>query len=335
MTSHPVTTSTLAAAATTLAVPDAVTTTASAPRGFILPAGFDLEGHRGARGLKPEDTLPAFEAALDAGVTTLEGDLHFSADDEVVVWHDDMVDPLKCGLRRGAPDDVPDPDDPDTDDGALAVRSLTVEQLSWYQCDRNPDPSDHTEQDPSPTLLAGNRYGIVTLDQFFDFVEEYAGSDSKTALQREGAATVAFNLETKRKASNPAGIGDGFDGVNIGSFEKRVLEVIDERGMKERVTIESFNIKPLRAIHRADPSIPLSYVVSGKPMDFSEMASWGITSWSPDLHQVSASRVDDAHAAGLRVVPWTIRTVEEAERLVAAGVDGLITDRPDLFTVAR
>ena len=66
-----------------------------------LPAGFDVQGHRGARGLKPENTLPAFETALDLGVTTLELDMHFTADQHVVIWHDDQIDKEKCGLDPG------------------------------------------------------------------------------------------------------------------------------------------------------------------------------------------------------------------------------------------
>ncbi|MCB0031622.1 MAG: hypothetical protein KDE28_27110, partial [Anaerolineales bacterium] len=63
-----------------------------------LPAGFDAQGHRGARGLLPENTLPAFEAALDLGATTLELDMHFTADGEVVIWHDPIIDKSKCRL---------------------------------------------------------------------------------------------------------------------------------------------------------------------------------------------------------------------------------------------
>ena len=112
----------------------AVATTVPAGPGVLtLPDDFDLEGHRGARGLKPENTLPAFETGLDQGVTTLELDLHFSADGEVVVWHDPVIDPLKCGLADGAPPGLPDPDSASTTEQDLAIRSLTVAELAWYR----------------------------------------------------------------------------------------------------------------------------------------------------------------------------------------------------------
>ncbi|MGI9611198.1 MAG: glycerophosphodiester phosphodiesterase family protein, partial [Acidimicrobiia bacterium] len=79
------------------------------PTGTVEATSFDLQGHRGARGLKPENTLPAFEAALDVGVDTLEMDLHLTSDGVVVVWHDPVVDAAKCGIDPAAPASAPDP----------------------------------------------------------------------------------------------------------------------------------------------------------------------------------------------------------------------------------
>jgi hypothetical protein len=115
--------------ATTAPFSVAETTTAIQASRPELPDGFDVEGHRGARRLSPENTAPSFEIALDLGVSTLELDLHFSADGVVVVWHDRVIDQAKCGVRTGAPEHIPDPDDPETTEEALAVRSLTSEDL--------------------------------------------------------------------------------------------------------------------------------------------------------------------------------------------------------------
>jgi glycerophosphoryl diester phosphodiesterase len=311
------------------------TTDLTVSDGYVLPVGFDLQGHRGARGLKPENTLPAFETALDLMVTTLEFDLHLTADGEIVVWHDPVIDASKCGLRSGASPDVPDPDDDGVSEDLLAVRALTAEQLSWYQCDRNPDIGRFPIQNASPTPVAGSRYSIVTLDSLIDFVERYAADVSKTDDQQRAADGVRFNMETKRKSTNPGAIGDTFDGESPGLFESRVLEIIEERDIADRTTIQSFDIDSLRAIRSVYPSIPLAFLESRTTVEFGDLASWGITEWSPNLELSTEQRVSEAHNAGLDVKPWTIASVEQARTLIEAGVDGLITDRPDLFSEGR
>ena len=117
-----------------------------------------LQGHRGARGLKPESTLPSFESALDELVTTLELDLHLTADGRLVVWHDPFVDPAKCGLRPGAPAGAANPDDPATPSEDLQISRMTLDELAAYRCDRNPDPSAFPAQDTEATTLAGARF---------------------------------------------------------------------------------------------------------------------------------------------------------------------------------
>jgi len=292
---------------------------------------FDLQGHRGARGLQPENTLPSFETALDIGVTTLELDLHFSADGEVVIWHDAVVDPAKCGREPGAPPDVPDPDDPGVDPASLAIRSLSVDQLRWFRCDRNPDPAKFPDQNPTPTDIAGDSYRIVTLDDLFDLVERYAQDPAKTAVQRDGATIVQFNVETKRSRRDPGAIGDGFDGENVGPFEQRLLEVITRRQIGARVMIQSFDPRSLAAIAAVDPEIRLVMLTAAGSPDFQELATEGIWGWSPNASVVTRDLIVDAHEAGLVVVPWTVNDPVLAQSLLDAGVDGIITDRPDLF----
>ncbi|VAW06716.1 Glycerophosphoryl diester phosphodiesterase [hydrothermal vent metagenome] len=292
---------------------------------------FDLQGHRGARGLQPENTLPSFETALDIGVTTLELDLHFSADGEVVIWHDATIDPAKCGLEPGAPSDIPDPDDPGVDTATLAIRSLSVDQLRWFRCDRNPDPAKFSDQNPTPTDIAGDSYGIVALDDLFDLVERYAQDSGKTSVQRDGAKIVQFNVETKRDRRDPGAIGDGFDGENVGPFEERLLEVIARRQMGPRVMIQSFDPRSLLAIADVDPEIRLVMLTAAGSPDFQELATEGIWGWSPNASTVTVELVAEAHDAGLTVVPWTVNDPGVARTLLDAGVDGIITDRPDRF----
>jgi glycerophosphoryl diester phosphodiesterase len=297
--------------------------------------GFDIEGHRGARGLKPENTLPAFETALDLGVTTLELDLHLTADHVVVVWHDPVIDNGKCGLEPGTAGDTADPDSLIVERSKLTISNLLFEQLQAYRCDRNPDPDRFPEQDNEPTVLAGDDYGIISLAELFDFVEAYSRSDSKSSEQAENAGQVQFNIETKRKPDEPKTINDGFDGVNPGPFERAILDLIADRGLQERVIVQSFDHRSLWAIRSVNGDIRLAALTTRGGADPFDLAENGATIWSPDYAGLTAARLSEAHEAGLAVVPWTVNDPEDAGRLIEMGVDGLISDRPDLIIELR
>lgn len=294
-----------------------------------VTAAFDVQGHRGARGLRPENTLPAFEVALDAGVTTLELDLHYSADDQVVVWHDPVLDPAKCRLSLDAPPDVPDPDE--ASESALAIRNLTVAQLSEYTCDRNPDPGRFPDQVSAPTALAGPDYRIITLAELFSFVEAYAGSDLKTDAQQTGATRVEFNIETKRVRGEPRTIGDGFDGTQPGPFERALLAAVEDAGVESRVIVQSFDHRSLRAIRLVDTEIRLAALTRDPPRNPGDYAGWGASIWSPRASTLDSQLLEVAKAAGLLVIPWTVNDPGDMQNLIELGVDGLITDRPDLL----
>ena len=291
---------------------------------------FDVQGHRGARGLRPENTLPGFEVALDLGVTTLELDLHFSADGEIVIWHDPVVGPDKCGLRDGAPLDVPDPDDPRTH-ADRAIANLTADQLSWFQCDRNPNPNDFPEQVQEATELAGDDYRIVTLAGLFEFVERYRESRNKSETQRAGAAAVRFNLETKRRPDDPGTIGDGFNGVEAGPFELTLLDLVSRFDLEDRIIVQSFDHRSLWAVHSASPNLTLAALTPDRFTDLTALAASGSSIWSPRYSSLQSEDVEEAHQLGLRVIPWTVNDSAGFADMISMGVDGIITDRPDLL----
>src|SRR5262249_23782547 len=167
---------------------------------------FNLQGHRGARGLKPENTLPSFEVAFDLGVTSVETDLHLTGDGVAVLCHDPIL-------------------------GGKLVSSLDLAQLRGYRADRNPDPRHFPEQDttltPLARLFAGQRgidpYTPPTLEELFAFAAAYAGElgeqAGKTARQREHARSIRFDLELKRVPFHPEFIGDVFARGSPGLLE--------------------------------------------------------------------------------------------------------------------
>lgn len=302
---------------------EAVQTTAS-----LEPIDIDVQGHRGARGLQPENTLPGFEAALDLGVDTLELDLHFTADGQVVIWHDPIVHPDKCRLAADAAAGTPDPQS--APEAELAIAGFVRADLEAFQCDRNPDPGRFPDQQAVGTPLAGDSYRIVTLNELFDFVSAYAVDPGKTAAQQGAAASVMFNVETKRRPDEPAAINDGFDGTNPGPFEQELLRVVVASGLEDRVVVQSFDHRSLRAIRSTNETIRLAALTRRNDAFSSDFATFA-NIWSPDSRAVSASSLEAAHAAGLQVIPWTVNEASDMSRLIDLGVDGIITDRPDIL----
>ncbi len=278
-----------------------------------LPANFDIQGHRGARGIKPENTLPAFETALDMGVSTLELDLHFSADKIVVIWHDDRLSANKCNPSSNA-----------------LLSHLSLQELKAFSCSRNPDLLRFPFQNNSPTVLAGNNYQIQTLDELFNFVTRYANSPQKSLAQRNNAKQLKFNIETKRRANFPEGINDNFDGINPGEFELAILNIIERHHLENRVIIQSFDYRSLRAIYSVNSSIQLA-AVSSNTNQPEQYTIFGANIWSPNYQHLTAALVNVAHNANLKVIPWTVNQPESMRKMIDWGVDGIITDRPDLL----
>lgn len=292
-----------------------------------LPPGFDAEGHRGARGLLPENSLPAFEAALDLGVTTLELDLHFTQDGEVVVWHDPIIDDSKCHL----PDDPADPEAPDPRNPLrrIFISQQPLSVVQSYRCDLNPDNERFPEQTAVSTQLAGNDYRIITLGELFDFVERYANSPLKTEAQRGNAATVQFNIETKRDPDTPENIDDGFTGGEAGPFEQAILAIVNGRSLTDRVIIQSFDHRSLRAIRDIDSEIRLAALTTGGEARLDVYAAYKFDIWSPSRRDVTPELIARAHEEGLLVIPWTVNETGDMQQLIDWGVDGLISDYPD------
>lgn len=282
---------------------------------------WDVQGHRGARGVRPENTLPAFEAALDVGVSTLELDLHFSSDGLPVIWHDPEIDPTKCVAG-----DVVLPSAEDRP----AVRTLTAAELATYQCDLNPDLSRYPDQRPDPGVIAESRYTIVTLEALFEMVDDYAKSTEKTQQQQDTAASVHFNIELKRNPGNPTGIGDSFDGETPGEFETAVADLIAEWGYADRVIVQSFDHRSLWAIRTIAPTIRLAALTSSDIPDFGNLAASGASIWSPRHTLLSAELVAEAQSAGLQVIPWTVNDPDDLCSVLSMDTAGVITDRPDL-----
>jgi glycerophosphoryl diester phosphodiesterase len=300
-----------------------------------MPVLFDLQGHRGARGLKPENTLPSFEAALDAGVTSIETDVHLTRDGVPILFHDPMISARLCRAAAGT--------------GGIElsqqplVATLTLAQLRGYRADRNPDPQRFPEQDASVTPLAArfaqraglDPYAAPALADLFAIADSYGGELGRRAGKSEdrrlGARSVRFDLELKRVPFRPETIGDGFDGTGPALLEQRILEVVREAGMLDRVSVRSFDHRCVSAMRRLEPRIAAAILIADTaPVSVAELVrSAGAGTYCPAYLSLDEALVRQAHAHGIRVVPWTVNEPASWERLLEWGVDGICTDYPD------
>jgi glycerophosphoryl diester phosphodiesterase len=293
-----------------------------------------LQGHRGARGLRPENTLPSFEAAFDAGANSVETDLHLTRDGVVVLTHDPFLTDRLC--RELTPAAVPLARRP-------AVRSLTLGQVREYAADRNPDPARFPDQDddatPAARLFAEERgthpFAVPTLTDLFAFAAAYAGPlgerAGKTPGQRAHAGAVCFDLELKRVPGRPEYIGDGYLGTGPALFESRVVEEVRAAGVVGRTVVRSFDHRCVAHLLRLEPGLTGAVLVEGtapvRPGDLSREA--GARLYCPQYAFLDAELVREAHAAGVRVLAWTANEEDVWRRLLDMGADGITTDFPD------
>lgn len=300
---------------------------------------FDLQGHRGARGLKPENTLPSFEVAFDVGVSTVEVDVHLTRDDVPVLSHDAVISDRLCRLLPGQ--DVPDPA------ARPALRTLTLAQLHSYCADRNPDACAFPLQDAEVTPLArlfAERHGLdpftlPALANLFAFAHAYTGElgvrAGKTEAQRQRVRQLRFDLELKRVPFRPDVVGDGFDGQAPAVLEQEVVDLVRRAGLIERTIVRSFDHRCVRAVRQLEPRLTTAVLIAETaPVAPAQLAQEaGAAVYCPDVEFLDEAQVRQAHAAGVRVVPWTVNEPEDWRRLLAWGVDGITTDYPDRLAV--
>jgi glycerophosphoryl diester phosphodiesterase len=301
----------------------------------MLGPTFDLQGHRGARGLKPENTLPAFEAALDLGVTAVETDVHLTADHVPVLFHDHRISERLCRVLPGAR--VPAPS------RCAAVSALTLAELRSYRADGNPCPEAFPAQDPAVTPLAGpfaaeggiDPHAPPTLEELFAFCAAYAGAPGQRAGkpdgQRQRAGSLRFELELKRVPFRPETVGDDLGPGQPGLLERRVVEAARRAGVVARTIVRSFDHRAVAAARLLEPGLTAAVLVAGTapaaPADLARRA--GAQVYCPDYEFLDEAQVRQLHAEGIRVVPWTVNRAEDWARLLAWGVDGITTDFPD------
>ena len=275
------------------------------PGALLAQASFDKQGHRGCRGLMPENTVAAMIKALDEGVTTLELDVVISQDKKVVVSHDVY---MSAEISR-KPDG--------TDVTAEESKQIILFQLPYATIRKYDVGLRPLAAFPGQKKMHACK---PLLSDLIDSVEMYC-KKSKLPVPN-------YNIEIK---STPG--SDNIAHPAPGEFVDLVLAVCDNKGLGSRLNIQSFDVRPLQIIHQQHPKVRISYLTANTKSLSENLATLGFTPaiYSPYYKTVIAETVTACHDQKMKIVPWTVNTKEEITQLRKLGVDGIITDYPNLF----
>jgi glycerophosphoryl diester phosphodiesterase len=255
----------------------------------------DVQGHRGTRGHLPENTLPAFQRALEIGVDTLELDCGVTKDGVVVVHHD----------RRLNPDVARGPDGEWVKAPAPTIYSLTHDELQRYDVGRLRPGSEYAQRFPRQQPIDGTR--IPRLSDLFAM----AGN------------RVRYNIETKLLPTQRE------ETVGPDEFAQKLIGEIQKANLASRVTIQSFDWRTLKSTEKTAPDIETVYLTESRDAEPQKVASAGGRIWSPSLKDVTQRKLSIAKSLGLRVVAWTVNEPADIATAIDIGLDGIISDYPD------
>jgi glycerophosphoryl diester phosphodiesterase len=268
---------------------------------------FDKQGHRGCRGLMPENTIPAMRTALDLGVTTLEMDVVITKDKKVVLsheqWFGQEITTKPDGKHMGP-----------REERKFNIYWMNYEDVKTFDVGLKPHP-----RFPSQKKMKAVK---PLLTDVVDSVQSY--------MMTRKRPFPYYNIETK---SNPE-----FDGVfqpKPEEFVELLMGVIKEKGIENYVIIQSFDFRTLQYLHQKYPDIKTAMLIEGddkRSLD-EQLRDLGFTPtiYSPAFEIVDEKLIKKCRKQNMKIIPWTVNDKLKIRELQAMGVDGIITDYPDLF----
>ncbi len=259
-------------------------------------AKIETQGHRGARGSRPENTLPAFEFAIANGVDTLELDLAVSSDEQLVISHEPAITPERCLDPSG-----------NKLKEAIYIRSLKYDEIKKYDC-------GSLGHERFSKQVAVPHTPMPRLEDLFEMVE-------KSTLPQ--AKKVHFNIETKIYPSKPELTPEPEE------FARKIILLGRKHNMISRMILQSFDDRTLIASKKIEPKLLTSMLTSDNHVDYVAVAkSAHADIISPDYTWILESDVKALHKAHVKVLPWTVNDQKDWDHLVDIGVDGIISDYP-------
>ncbi len=264
---------------------------------------FDIQGHRGARGLRPENTIPAFIAALEYGVTTVELDLAVTLDSQLVVSHEPYMNGDICLLPDGA-------EISEKEEKRYNIYQMTYEQVRKFDCGSSGNPK-FPEQQKMAAAKPLLRDVIVAIE---DNIKNFSRYE------------VDYNIEIK---SSPE--GDSIFHPGVPKFCDMVYSLLDEYLPLDRVVIQSFDFRVLQYMHAQYPTVRLAALVENAKSIESNLKDLGFNPsiYSPYYKLISKQKIDYLHKNKIRIIPWTVNEIADMKKMKAWGTDGFITDYPN------
>lgn len=253
----------------------------------------------------PENTIPAMKKALDLGVQTLELDVVISKDKQVVVSHDPYMAADISLKLDGTPVTA-------EEQKKINLYQLTYAEIKKFDVGSKPHPQFKEQQK--------FRAYKPLLAELIDSVDAYA--------KAKGMPSPMFNIEIKSSPQT-----DGVYHPAPDEFVKLVMDVCQKKDLAKRYNVQSFDARPLQLLHKQYPDVVLAYLTANTKTPAENLATLGFTpyAYSPYYKSVTSETVKACHEQGMVIIPWTVNTKAEIESLVALGVDGIITDYPNLF----
>lgn len=267
----------------------------------------DVQGHRGCRGLMPENSIPAFEKAWDLGVTTLEMDVVITKDRQVLVSHEAWFDSEFCLNLDGRPMS-------ESESAQTNIFQMNYAEVENWDCGTKPHPRFPGQQKLKVTK--------PLLSDVFDAIESRVDYNEYDVTSR----IPHYNIELKIEPN-----GAGVFHPEIPEFVELVLAVLQNKGVAERCTLQCFDPEGLREARRQDKTIALGLLIDEKEDYQAKISELGFYPevLSPFWELVDAQMLTFAAEKNMKVVPWTVNEVEDMRKLVRLGVHGMITDYPD------
>lgn len=267
---------------------------------------FNKEGHRGIRGLSPENTIPSMYMAIDKGANTLEVDVLISKDKKVVVSHDVYFHPDFTTTPQGK-----------------TLTADEAQQHHLYRMDYDSIRKYDVGLKPHPAFPEQEKIAAYKplLSELIDSVDAYA---------RRKGKQIYYNIEIKASRS-----WDGLQQPTVQELVELVMEVVRERKIESRCYLQSFDFRVMQIINRQYPDIETAVLMGGndKRSLKQQIADLGYTPgiYSPHFSAVTPQLVNECHDMGMKIIPWTVNKKEDMDKLKAMGVDGIITDFVNLL----
>jgi glycerophosphoryl diester phosphodiesterase len=268
---------------------------------------FDAQGHRGCRGLMPENTIPAMIAALNMGVTTLEMDVVITKDKQVVVSHDPFMNHDITTKPDGSFIE-------EKDEKNYKIYQMTYDEVKSYDVGLKPHPRFPRQQKMKAVK--------PLLRDLLDSVAQY--------MMTSRRPHPYFNIETK---SLP--LTDNIFHPAPAEFVELLMKVIKEKKLEDRVIIQSFDFRTLQYLHQHYPAMKTAMLIENTDKRSLEEQikelGFAPTIYSPHYALVNPPLIEKCHQQNIKVIPWTVNDKPAITRLKEWGVDGIISDYPDLF----